>query len=152
MTKEGRYFNPSRASPLDFVVRGSYRGRQDVFIEKKPAVAIITGFCIESNLIRGKTNKSIAVIFHGQEWERYCCFVNMIFDKERLVSQLYKSALTFSTLPESISAPPKFDDAALSPLSGRRAHTNKTPLEKFRGALYFTDSGNVLLKRSKNAF
>lgn len=145
MVKEGRYFNPSRASPLDIVVREGFRGRQEVFIDKHPAVAIITGYCVSSNLVRpsGKTSKSIAVLFHGQEWERYCCFVTMIFDKKRLICQLYNSALTFSTLPESISAPHKFEDAALSPLSGRRARTNNTPLERTRGALYFSDIGNI---------
>ena len=143
MAKEGRYFNPSRASPLNVVVRESFRGRQEVFIDKQPAVAIITGFCVDSNLIRpsGKMSKSIAVLFHGQEWERYCCFVTMIFAKKRLVGQLYRSALTFSTLPESISAPHKFEDTALSPLSGRRARTNNTSLERSRGALYFSDIG-----------
>jgi len=118
MVKEGRHFNPSRASPLDMVVREGYRGRRDVLINKRPAVAISTGYCTDSNLVRGKLSKSISILFHGQEWERYCCFVTMIFDENRLISQLYNSALSFSTLPESISAPPKFQDAALSPLSG----------------------------------
>jgi len=144
MVKEGRYFNPSRASPLDFIVRENFRTRQEVFIDKNPAVAIVTGYCTNSNLIQGKFSKSITVLFHGQEWERYCCFVTMIFAKNRLICQLYKSALTFSTLPENISAPPIFENASLSPLSGRRAHINNTPLERSRAALYFSDKGNVL--------
>jgi hypothetical protein len=143
MVKEGRYFNPSRASPLDFVIRETFRRRQEVFIDKQPAVAVITGYCTSSNLIHGRLNKSIAILFHGQEWERYCCFVTMIFAKESLVCQLYKSALTFSTLPESISAPPKFENTPISPLSGRRAHTNNTPLERSRASLYFSDKGNI---------
>jgi hypothetical protein len=142
MTRRGRYFNPSRASPLDISVREGYRKRREVFIHKSPAVAVSTGYCTDSNIIRGRFNKSIAILFHGQEWERYCCFVNMIFDEKTMVAQVYNSALTFSTLPESISAPPTFPNAALSPLSGRRAKTNDTPVERARGALYFSDIGN----------
>lgn len=142
MVKRGRYFNPSRASPMDITVRQGYRERHEAYIDKQPAVAISTGYCIDSNLIRGKINKSISILFHGQEWERYCCFVTMIFDESKMVAQLFRSALTFSTLPESISAPPTFPNAALSPLSGRHAKINKTPVEKARGALYFSDIGN----------
>jgi hypothetical protein len=126
---------------MGFIVRGRTGGRQEVFIDKKPAVAISTGYCTDSNLIRGKFNKSISVLFHGQEWERYCCFVTMIFDEKEMIGQLYNSALTFSTLPENVNAPPKFRDAALSPLSGRKARVNDTPLERSRGALYFSDVG-----------
>lgn len=139
--KDGRFFNPSRCSPLDLIVREGYRGRRESFIGKRPAVAICTGYCMDSSLIRGKFNKSIGILFHGQEWERYCCFVNMIFDQKQMVAQLFNSALTFSTLPESISAPPKFQTAALSPLSGRRARINDTPTERERAALYFSDIG-----------
>lgn len=141
MDKQGRYFNPSRATPLDMVVREGSKGRREALIGKQPAVAISTGYCTDSNLIRGKFNKSISILFHGQEWERYCCFVNMIFDEKEMIAQLYSSSLTFSTLPESISAPPKFPNAAISPLSGRRAKTNDTSLERARGALYFSDTG-----------
>lgn len=153
MAKTGRYFNPSRASPLDIIVRETYGNRREVFIDKKPAVAVSTGYCTESNLIRGRFNKSLTILFHGQEWERYCCFVSMIFNEKKLIAQLYKSALTFSTLPESISAPPKFPNASVSPLSGRSAKTNDTPVERQRGALFFSDVGKILcfrvLKRNK---
>jgi hypothetical protein len=144
LVKQGRYFNPSRASPLDIIVREGFRGRREAFIGKKPAVAVCTGYCTDSNIIRGKFNKSIAVLFHGQEWERYCCFITMIFDEENMIAQLYNSALTFSTLPESISAPPNFPNAAISPLSGRRAKVNDTPVERARGALYFSDIGKFI--------
>lgn len=151
MTKSGRYFNPSRASPLDVIVRDGYRGRREVFIEKQPAVAICTGYCMDANIIRGKYNKkSIGVLFHGQEWERYCCFVNMIFDEKHMIAQLYNSVLTFSTLPESVSAPPVFTNTNISPLSGRRAKINDTPLERARGALFYSDIGRVFLKTYKN--
>ncbi|KAF8800474.1 hypothetical protein BYT27DRAFT_7117462, partial [Phlegmacium glaucopus] len=83
--------------------------------------------------------KSISVLFHGQEWERYCCFITTIFDEPKMIAQVYKSALSFSTLLESISAPPNFPDTSLSPFSGRRAKTNNTPVECAWGALYFTD-------------
>jgi hypothetical protein len=138
IVQDGRFFNPSRASPLDLIVREGFRGRRESFIGKRPAVAICTGYCMDSSLIRGKFNKSIAVLFHGQEWERYCCFVNMIFNEKQMVAQLFNSALTFSTLPESISAPPKFEAAALSPLSGRRARINDTPSEKGRLCIFQT--------------
>ena len=141
MTRQGRYFNPSRASPQDIIVREGFRGRREAFIGKQPAVAISTGYCTDSNLIRGKFNKSIAILFHGQEWERYSCFVNMIFDEKEMIAQLYNSSLTFSTLPESISAPPNFSNAVVSPLSGRRAKIKDTPVERARGALYFSDVG-----------
>jgi hypothetical protein len=39
MEKQGRYFNPSRASPLDINVREGYRGQRDAYIGKKPAIA-----------------------------------------------------------------------------------------------------------------
>jgi hypothetical protein len=142
MTKQGRHFNPSRTSPLDMIVRDGYRGRREAYIGKQPAVAISTGYCTDSNLIRGgKFNKSITILFHGQEWERYCCFINMIFDQQNMIGQLYKSALTFSTLPESISAPLTFPNAAISPLSSRKAKIMNTPLERSKGALYFSDIG-----------
>lgn len=141
MTKRNRFFNPSRLSPLDVIVREGYRKRRDVFIGKRPAVAISTGYCTESNLLRAKIKKSISMLFHGQEWERYCCFVTMIFDEEELVAQLNNSALTFSTLPESVSAPPTFSNAAVSPLAGRRAKIHDTPVERARGALFFSDIG-----------
>ena len=142
MDKSGRFFNPSRASPMDFIVRETFRGRRDAFVANKPAVAIATGYCTESNLIRGKhNNKSIAILFHGQEWERYCCFLTMIFNAKKLYAQVYKSALSFSTLPESVSRPPSISNANVSPLSGRSAKINQTPAEKSRGVLFFSDKG-----------
>lgn len=143
MSRDGRFFNPSRASPLDMIVREGFRGRRDAYIGKQPAVAISTGYCTDSSLIRGgKFNKSITILFHGQEWERYCCFVTMIFDEKRMKAQVHQSALTFSTLPESISAPPVFSNVPISPLSGRAAKTNDNAVERARGALYFSDIGN----------
>jgi hypothetical protein len=143
MVRQGRFFNPSRASPLDVTVRENYQGRQDVYIQKQHAVAVCTGYCTDSYLVRGgKYKKSISVLFHGQEWERYCCFMTMIFDKASLAAQLYQSALTFATLPKSVLPPPVFDNAIVSPLSGRKAKLNDTPLERSRGALYFSDTGN----------
>lgn len=142
--QQGRFFNPCRLSPMEVITRKSFRGRHEVFIGKQPAVAIVTGYCTESNLFPAngaKNHKSVAVLFHGQEWERYCCFINMIFDQTQMVAQLYQSAITFSTLPGSVSAPPTFPSANVSPLSGRRAKTNDTPVERARGALYFTDAG-----------
>lgn len=139
--KKDRFFNPCRASPMDVTVRQAYRERREVFIGKRPAVAIITGYCTDANLIRGKSHKTISVLFHGQEWERYCCFLNMIFDTKEMSAQLFKSAITFSTLPDSIIAPPVFSNATLSPLSGRRAKIDNTPLERARGSLFFTDTG-----------
>ena len=141
MEKSGRFFNPSRASPLDLVVRDSNRGRREAFIAKKPAVAISTGYCTDSNLVKGKTNKSISILFHGQEWERYCCFLTMIFDSKEMYAQVYKSALSFSTLPESVARPPVISNANVSPLSGRRAKINQTPVERSRGVLFFSDKG-----------
>ena len=148
MVIKGRYFNPSRASPKDVAVREIYSGRREVFIDKKPAVAIITGYCTESNLIRGKFKKLIAVILHGQEWERYCCFLSMIFNKPEMIAQLLNSALTFSTLPESTSAPPNFPNTAVSPLS-KRARANDTPTTRARGALYFSDTGRFFFLKKK---
>jgi hypothetical protein len=145
MTIQDRYFNPSRASPMDLIVREGYRGRRDAFIGKKPAVAVCTGYCTDSSLIKGKFKKSIAVLFHGQEWERYCCFVNMIFNEKQVIGQLYNSALTFSTMPESVNPTPDFPNAALSPLSARKIKTSSTPVERARGALLFSDTGMLLL-------
>lgn len=154
MTRQGRYFNPSRASPVDIVVREGYKGRRDAYINKQPAVAISTGYCTESSLLRGKFKKSISILFHGQEWERYCCFITMIFNEKEIIGQLYRSALTFSTLPESVSAPPSFPNAALSPLSGRRAKIQDTPIERARGALFYSDIGSsfLLLLLSSSSF
>jgi hypothetical protein len=148
MVRQGRFFNPCRASPIDFSARESYRSRLELFLDKKPAVAIITGYCTDSSIIYGRTHKSVAVLFHGQEWERYCCFVNMVFNQKEMVAQLYKTAVTFSTLPESVLAPPTFTNANVSPLSGRRAKINNTPFERARGALYFTDKSILFLLRS----
>ncbi|KAF8814524.1 hypothetical protein BYT27DRAFT_7082057, partial [Phlegmacium glaucopus] len=83
--------------------------------------------------------KLISILFHGQEWEHYCCFITTIFDEPKMIAQVYKSALSFLTLLESISAPLNFPDTSLSPLSGRCAKTNNTPVERACGALYFTD-------------
>lgn len=143
LTRQGRFFNPSRASPLDIVVRENYQRRRRAFFDKQPAVAISTGYCTESNLIRGKLKKSISILFHGQEWERYCCFIAMIFDETELIAQLYNSALTFATLPESVMAPPTFS-SPVSPLNAARRSKGKTldtPVERGRGALFFTDIG-----------
>ena len=142
MTRQGRYFNPSRASPLDMKVREGFRGRHDAYLNKQPAVAVSTGYCTESSLLGGKVKKSIAILFHGQEWERYCCFVTMVFDQKEVIAQLYNSTMTFSTLPESINAPPSFPNSTLSPLSGRRAKILDTPTERAKGALYFSDIGS----------
>ena len=68
----------------------------------------------------------------------------MIFDEKELVAQLHNSALTFSTLPESVTAPPTFSNTAVSPLAGRRAKIHDTPVERARGALYFSDIGGFL--------
>jgi len=141
MVRSGRYFNPCRASPMDLIVRESFRGRREAFVGKRSAVAIVTGYCTDSHLIRGRTNKSISILFHGQEWERYCCFVSMIFDAKEMFGQIYKSALSFSTLPESVSPPPIISNANVSPLSGRRAKINQTPVERSRGALFYSDIG-----------
>ena len=138
MERNGHFFNPSRASPMDLIVRDSNRGRREAFIAKKPTVAIATGYCTDSNLIKGKNNKSISILFHGQEWERYCCFLTMIFDSKELYAQVYKSALSFSTLPENIGRPPVISNANVSPLSGRRAKTNQTPVEQSCGVLFFS--------------
>jgi hypothetical protein len=147
MVQHGRMFNPCRASPLNIIVRSGTRARRETFIGKQPAVAIVTGYCTDSTLIYGKNGiKSIAVLFHGQEWERYCCFVSMIFDETKLTAQIYQSSLNFSTLPESVSAPPKFPKASLSPLSGRAAKINDTAVECARGALYFADIGRTVFE------
>lgn len=145
LVKRGRFFNPCRISPQEITVRENYRKRRELFIAKQPAVAIVTGYCTDSKLHSNqhtKFNKSVTVLFHGQEWERYVCFMNMVFDQGEMVAQLYQSALTFSTLPGSVSAPPTFEVAAnISPLSGRRAKKKDTAVERARGALYFTDTG-----------
>jgi hypothetical protein len=142
MQRSGRFFNPSRASPMDLVVReAATRGRREVFLAKRPAVAIATGYCTDSNLIKGKLNKSISILFHGQEWERYCCFLTMIFDCKEMYAQVYKSALSFSTLPKSVARPPVISNTNVSPLSGRRAKINQTPVERARGVLFFSDKG-----------
>jgi hypothetical protein len=65
----------------------------------------------------------------------------MIFEETRMYAQLFKSAITFATLPESFSTLPHFQDANVSPLSGRRARVNNTPVERARGSLYFSDAG-----------
>lgn len=143
LVKQGRYFNPSRASPQDVTVRDNYQGRQEVYIQKQHAVAVCTGYCTELYLVRGgRYKKSISILFHGQEWERYCCFITMIFDKTSLAAQVNQSALSFATLPKSVLPPPIFDSAKVSPLSGRRAKIKDTPLERSRGALYYSDTGN----------
>jgi hypothetical protein len=99
---------------------------------------------MESNLfpVCGKRNhKLITVLFHGQEWERYCCFTNMILDQKQMGAQMFQSAILFTTLPDRISGPPTFHSANISLLSGCRAKTNDTPVEQVQGALYFTDIG-----------
>ena len=138
------FFSPSHASPMDITTQESYQGCQEIYINKQPTVVIIAGYCMESNLFpaHGKRNhKSITFLFHGQEWERYCCFTNMIFDQEQMGAQLYQSSISFLTLPDSISGPPTFHSANISPLSGCQVKTNDTPVEHVRGVLYFTDIG-----------
>lgn len=142
MVRSGRFFNPCRLSPLDLIVRQAFRGRREAFIGKKPAVAIVTGYCTDSNLIQGKSHKSVSILFHGQEWERYCCFVSMIFEAKEMSAQLFRSALSFSTLPKSISPPRPFSNTNVSPLSGHRSKAKQTPVEQARGALFFTDIGD----------
>lgn len=144
MVKQGQFFNPCHASPCDIVVRSGNRARNQAYIDKQPAVALITGYCSDSYLVHGRNHlKSLSVIFHGQEWERYCCFMNMIFDVKEMIAQLYRTALSFSTLPDSIPAPPKFSNASLSPLSGRAAKKPDTPVERARANLYFADTGKL---------
>jgi hypothetical protein len=99
---------------------------------KQPAVAIVTGYCTDSNLLlvlSTKYHKSVMVLFYEQEWEQYCCFTNMIFDQKQMVAQLYQLVISFFILPGSISAPPTFQSANISPLSGHHAKTNDTPVE-----------------------
>jgi hypothetical protein len=142
--KQGRFFNPSRASPMEITSQESFPGGREIFMRKQPAVAIVTGYCTDSNLLPAlstKYHKSVMVLFHGQKWEQYCCFTNMIFDQKQMVAQLYQSAISFSTLPGSISAPPTFQSANISPLSGRHAKTNDTPVERAQGASNFSDRG-----------
>jgi hypothetical protein len=131
--ERGHFFNPCQASPMDITTRESYPGCQEIFMDKQPTVAIITGYCMESHLffVHGKRNhKSITVLFHGQEWERYCCFTNMIFDQKQIGAQMFQSAISFTTLPDRISGPLTFYSANISPLSGYQAKTNDTPVER----------------------
>jgi hypothetical protein len=131
--KQGRFFNPSRAFPVEITNRESFLERREIFMGKQPAAAIVTGYCTDSNLLpvlSTKYHKFITVLFYGQEWERYCCFTNIIFDQKQMVAQLYQSAIFFSILPGSISAPPTFQSANISPLSGHHAKTNHTPVER----------------------
>jgi hypothetical protein len=86
---------------------GSFPGQREIFMGKQFTVAIITGYFTDSNLLLvlgTKYHKSVTVLFYGQEWEQYCCFTNIIFDQKQMVAQLYQSAISFSTLPGSISA------------------------------------------------
>lgn len=82
---------------------------------------------MESNHLHSKYNKSISTIFHSQEWEHYCCFVTIIFDKKKMSAQLYKSALTFLTLSKTTFALHTFPNATLTPAGGQRytIHTIK---------------------------
>ena len=71
----------------------------------------------------------------------------MIFDETDLIAQIYNSALTFATLPESVNAPPIFS-GPVSPLNAARRSKVKaldTPVERGRGALFFTDIGISIL-------
>jgi hypothetical protein len=109
-------------------------------MEKQPAVAIVTGYCTNSNLLLVlgiKYYESVTVLFHGQKWEQYCCFTNMIFDQKQMVAQLYQSAISFSTLPGSISAPPTFQSANISPLSVTMLR-QITPLSNKHEELYIS--------------
>jgi hypothetical protein len=142
--ERGRFFNPCRASPMDITTQESYQGCQEIFMDKQPVVMIITGYCMKSNLfsVRGTRNhKLITVLFHRQEWERYCCFTNMIFDQKQMEAGMFQSEISFTTLPDRISGPLTFYSANISPLSGHQAKTNDTPVEQARGTLYFTDIG-----------
>jgi hypothetical protein len=130
--KQGRFFNPSHASPMEITSRESFPERCEIFMGKQPTVAIVTEYCTDSNLLLvlgTKYHKFIMVLFHGQKWERYCCFTNMIFDQKQMVAQLYQLAISFSTLPGSISAPPTLQSTNISPLSGCHAKTNDTPVK-----------------------
>jgi hypothetical protein len=118
LVRQGRFFNLCRASSLDVTVQDNYQGWQDVYIQKQHAVAVCTGFCTDSYLVRGvKYKKLISVLFHSQEWEQHCCFMTMTFDKTSLVAHLYQSTLTFATLPKSVLPLPVFDNAEMSALS-----------------------------------
>jgi predicted nucleic acid-binding Zn finger protein len=131
--KQGLFFNPLHASLMEITSQESFPGQCEIFMGKQPTVAIVTGYCTDSNLLLAlstKYCKSVMVLFHGQEWEQYCCFTNMIFDQKQMVAQLYQSAISFSTLLGGISAPPTFQSANISPLSGCHAKTNDTPVER----------------------
>ena len=66
MDIHGHFFNPCCTSPLNVILCDGYQSRQEVFIQKQLAVAIITGYCMESHLIHAKTfTKMINVLFHG---------------------------------------------------------------------------------------
>ena len=84
-------------------------------------------------------------VFHGQEWERYCCFLPMIFDVDQMIAQLLNSSPSFSTMPQNILTPPKFSNIVLSPLSSQTAKIKDSPIEQACGALYFSDTGKIYL-------
>ena len=147
--KNSCFFNPCHVSPMDVATWESFWGWCEAYVGKQPAIAIVTGHCMDFNLTWRKSHKSISIIFHRQEWERYCCFVDMIFDIKEMTVQLYKSAISFSTLPESIVPPPYFWTPMLA-LSLVSATKIKIPLSsELTGPCIFLIQVIPFLKKKK---
>ena len=104
--KQGRYINPSHADPREIVVipvRISTSERLHLYVGDQAAICVSPIFSVDDHLRDpseiGLKQKYISGIFHCQEWERFCGFMCMAFQKEYLSAQLFKDALSFATKP-----------------------------------------------------
>lgn len=101
----GRYMNPSRVSPLDYLIKhvpGTFEKYQLYGLDRKHVICLAAVRSRESNLTAPNQRtgrKSISGVHHGQEYERYAGFMCTSFDQEELDCSIFQEAIQYSTRP-----------------------------------------------------
>lgn len=102
-SSKGRFINPSRVSPLDVYTVNTHPdgSRSVLYANDTMAVCVSCIYTTASYLYstpeRGIIQHYIAGIFHSQEWEHFCSFLTMVFNKAELHAQVSGDAVSFST-------------------------------------------------------
>ncbi|KAF9041178.1 hypothetical protein BJ165DRAFT_1406163 [Panaeolus papilionaceus] len=161
---QDQWVNPSRASPLDVELREVIVGgasRLNMYRGNSPAIGISTGYVSESFVLGAPVNsgvrqKFLSIIFHSQEWERFCGWVCMVFGRDAMHAQLAQDALKFSTRVESVKGQGSPASSSRKGMFVKNQDKDASSSKDFQLALGYDehipvyDSRNVAFDFSKN--